>query len=207
MRKMLGLVALFTAPVFSGPYLGLEYGLTYSDHDFEPVINGKQLNPESDGAVLGGFIGYKFENSWAVELGYSQFELDDSYSIETQDASYEYEKDWDADIEAKQFTLIPMYFHDLNEKWSMKGGIGLSYTKYEYGSSYKAEQEEHISGIEQVTDYQKGPTGSSHELGGIASIGIDYTLMSNLTFGASAKYQIDNYANTATFNLMTAYYF
>ncbi|MFA0280038.1 AcfA family outer membrane beta-barrel protein, partial [Vibrio sp. 10N.222.55.F8] len=114
-----------------------------------------------------------------------------------QDIQYEYEKDWDADIEAKQFTLIPIYFHDFNEKWSMKGGVGISYTKYEYASSYKLEQEGHFSDIEHVLENKKGPTGSSNELGGIASIGIDYSLTSNLTFGASAKYQIDNYANTA----------
>lgn len=207
MKKVIALAALFAAPAFANPYLGLEYGMLHTDHDFEPTVNGEQLNPESNDAVLGGYLGYKFNDNWGLELGYRQFDMDDSKGNETQDATYEYEQDWDADIKAKQFTLMPMYFHNFNDKWTMKAGAGVTYTQYDYSSSYKAEQEEHLTDIDTVTDYQKGPSGSSNEFGGIASIGIEYAIVSGFTVGANAKYQIDSYANAATFSLTTAYYF
>lgn len=207
MKKVIALVALFAAPVFANPYLGLEYGILHTDHDFEPTVNGEQLNPESDDAILGGYLGYKFNDQWGLELGYRQFDIDDSKGSETISNGIETEQDWDADIKAKQFTLMPMYFHNFNDKWTMKVGAGVSYTQYDYSSGYSYEEEVIATDVDQNHSHIKGESGSSNEFGGIASIGIEYAIVSGFTVGANAKYQIDSYANAATFSLTTAYYF
>ncbi len=207
MKKVISLVALFAAPAFANPYLGLEYGMLHTDHDFEPQINGYELNPEPDDGAFGAYLGYKFNKNWGLELGYRQFNMDDSKEHESHDNTYEYEQEWNANIDAKQLTLMPMYFHQFNDKWTMKLGAGVSYTQYDFNSSYHAEQEEHVTDIEVITDREQGPMGSNNQWGGIANIGIEYAIISNLTIGANAKYQIDNYATATTLSLMTAYYF
>ncbi len=62
--------------------MGLEYGFGTTDHDFEPSFqaDGVNLNPELEDGIFGGFIGYSINDSWAVELGYNQFDLDDGRS-------------------------------------------------------------------------------------------------------------------------------
>lgn len=207
MKKIFFCAALFTAPVFANPYIGIEYGLVHADHDFEPAVNGKQLNPEPEDGVLGGYLGYKFNQNWGLELGYRQFDMDDSKGNETIASGIETEQDWDADIKAKQFTLMPMYFHNFSDKWTMKVGAGVSYTQYDYSSGYSTEEEVIATDVDQNYSYTQGESGSSNEFGGIVSLGIDYNIMAGWAVGANAKYQVDSYANAATFNITTAYYF
>ncbi len=207
MKKMIALAALFAAPVFANPYLGVEYGFVHADHDFEPSVNGQQLNPETDGAAFGGYLGYKFSSNWGLELGYRQFDMDDSKGTESITNGIETEQDWDAEIKAKQFTLMPMYFHSFNDNWTMKVGAGVTYTQYDYSSGYSYEEEVIATDIDQNQSHIAGESGSSNEFGGIASVGIEYAIVSGFTIGANAKYQVDRYANAATFSLTTAYYF
>ena len=47
----------------------------------------------------------------------------------------------------------------------------------------------------------------SNELGAMFSVGAEYQVLPKLTIGANAKYQLDSYANTASFNVGTTYYF
>lgn len=207
MKKLLTLTALFAAPVFANPYIGLEYGMATTDHDFEPVVNGQQLNPESDEGMFGAFVGYQFNNNWGLELGYRQFDMDDSKSTEVVEGGLEKESEWDADISAKQFTLMPIYTHSFNDQWSLKAGAGITYTQYDFNSSYSYEEEVIATDVDQNYQRTAGPSGSSNEFGGIASIGVEYAIIPAFTVGANAKYQADSYANTATFSVMTAYYF
>lgn len=150
-------------------------------------MNGQQLNLESDDGAFGGYLGYKFNQNWGLEFGYRQFEFDDSTGSESIANGIETEEEWDADIEAKQFTLMPMYFHNFNDKWTMKVGAGISYTQYDYSSGYSLETEEVATDIDLSETHISGESGSTNEWGGIASIGIEYAIMPGLDNWSECK--------------------
>lgn len=81
-KTLLALLVTCSVSVSAAPYVGLEYGLGTTDHDLEPHFSADNvtLNPELEDGIFSGFVGYAFNDNWALELGYSQFDLDDSHS-------------------------------------------------------------------------------------------------------------------------------
>lgn len=210
MKKPILLITLFAAvslPAQANVYMGLEYGWNDLDSDYEPIINGRELKPKSKQGYGSLYIGYQFNDQWGIELGYSQFKLEDSHSIERVDAQYEYEQSWDAHIKAKSLTIMPIYRVAIGEKWKVNIGAGLSYSQYDFSAAYKDERESHVTDIDEVMDYQQGPYGEQSEVGVIVSIGTEYPITKNILIGARAKYQIDGYTNTTTFGVTTKYAF
>lgn len=211
-RTVLTILAASSFSVAAAPYVGLEYGFGTTDHDFETSFeaDGVNLNPELEDGIFGGFVGYSINDSWAVELGYNQFELQDNRS---KHLSYDpttatkKELDWDSSIKATQITLTPVFSYALNEKWTTKIKAGLSYTQYKSTAGKYLETENELT--DQETSVLQGTPiqNKSDELGGIFSIGAEYKIFPQLTIGANAKYQLDSYANTASINVGSTYYF
>ncbi|MGR5130806.1 AcfA family outer membrane beta-barrel protein [Vibrio alfacsensis] len=213
-KSVLAILAASSFSVSAAPYVGLEYGFGTTDHDIETSFkaDGVTLNPELEDGIFGGFVGYSLNDSWAVELGYSQFDLDDSRSknlgiVDIDGQNYHHEMDWDSSIKAKQITFAPVFSHALNDKWTTKFKAGLSYTQYESKAS-KHEEHELVSN----DDVEMGSTlfhssEKNNELGAMFSVGAEYKILPQLTIGANAKYQLDSYANTASINLGSTYYF
>ncbi|QDF66200.1 porin family protein [Shewanella sp. SNU WT4] len=211
MKKLLVLSTLLAAPAFATPYIGAEYGVAATNHNFEPVVNFVQLTPDNNEGVAGVFMGYQFSDNLALELGYRQSELSDGQGQESLVGTgadlTEIEKDWDADIKVKQLTLMPIYSFHINDKWTAKLGAGISYSRYDFSASFTETSEHVATDIETVTSHITGDTGTHSEIGAIASVGVEYAIMPEWTVGVNAKYQADSFANSSSVSLMTRYSF
>lgn len=202
-------MAATSTTVLAAPYVGLEYGVTNMNHDYSTTFSQDNvtLAPDDSSDTFGGFVGYRF-NDFGLELGYKKFESDDSQS---KVLSYVYpvktEREWDADLDATQITLKPVYFYNINEKLQLKTGLGLTYTQYKYNSSAYTETENDVTDQETISNYAPGDSKSESVFGAIASVGIEYMVIPNLALGASASYQTDSVANSTSFMLSSAYYF
>jgi accessory colonization factor AcfA len=216
MKNNLCLVALIlSSSAFAAPYVGLEYGVTSMDSKYTTNFTGDavSLNPNEASDSFGGFIGYRFD-SVGLELGYKQYDADDSRSQHKgftgsypNQIEIEQEREWNADVNAKQLTFKPVYFYNVSEKLQLKTGLGLTYTQYKFDSSANTEYENDLTDHEYTQDNTAGNSKSESVFGGIASVGIEYMVIPNLALGASASYQVDNIANSSSFMLSSAYYF
>ncbi|WP_063659422.1 AcfA family outer membrane beta-barrel protein [Aliivibrio fischeri] len=211
MKKYLFLLMAATSTAtIAAPYVGLEYGLTNMSHDYSTTFSNDNvsLTPDDSSSAFGGFVGYRF-NEFGLEFGYKKFESDDSRSqmLVSDKPGYTKEREWDADLDATQFTFKPVYFYNINEKVQLKTGLGLTYTQYKFDSSANTEYENDLTDHEFTQDYVAGDSKSESVFGGIASVGIEYMVIPNLALGASASYQVDSVANSTSFMLSSAYYF
>ena len=214
MKNNLCLVALMlSSSAFAAPYVGLEYGVTSMDSKYTTNFTGDavSLNPNEASDSFGGFIGYRFD-SVGLELGYKQYDADDSRSQHKGfTGSYpnqiEQEREWNADVNAKQLTFKPVYFYNVSEKLQLKTGLGLTYTQYEYKSSTHDEFENTFDDTERYEPRNGGEVRKDNVFGAIASVGLEYKVIQNLAVGASASYQLDSMANTSSFMVTSAYYF
>ncbi|MGR6834905.1 AcfA family outer membrane beta-barrel protein [Aliivibrio wodanis] len=211
MKKYLFLLMAATSTtVLAAPYVGLEYGVTNMNHDYSTTFSQDKvtLTPDDSSDTFGGFVGYRF-NDFGLELGYKKFESDDSRSqmLKSDKVGYTKEREWDADLDASQFTFKPVYFYNINEKLQLKTGLGLTYTQYKFDSSANTEYENDLTDHEYTQDYVAGNSKSESVFGAIASVGLEYMVIPNLALGASASYQVDSVANSTSFMLSSAYYF
>jgi len=195
----------------SAPYIGLEYGFGSTSHDTQSNFTSSPvtLEPSNEDGILSGFVGYSLTPSWAIEFGYSQFELDDDRSlfVKYDPATYiKTEEEWNSKVKAKKFTLAPVYTYTLSEKWQAKFKAGLTYTQYGVSASHYLEHENELTDVEAITP-KSSYSNTSNEIGGLASVGTEYEVYSQLTVGANVKYQFDSFANTVSFNIGSTYYF
>lgn len=194
----------------ASPYLGLEYGFGTTSHDVKTVFNDDNitLEPKLEDGIFGGFLGYSVNPSWAIELGYSQFELDASQSVHKGIANgYIKEWEWDSSIHAKQWSIAPVYTHALNSKWTTKLKAGLTYTQYKANAGKYEEQELIANDDVETSKTLAHSSQSTNEVGALVAIGTEYAILPQLTLGANVKFQLDSYANTTSFNIGTTYYF
>lgn len=209
-KTILAAVLLSTSfAAISAPYIGLEYGFGSTSHDAQSDFKDPsiKLDPSLEDGIFGGFVGYSLTPSWAVELGYNHFELSDGQSQQvSMTAEYEEEREWDAKVKATQFSLAPVYTYAMNDRWSAKIKAGFTYTQYDVSGSQTLEKEFHVTDVE-TSKHEDGYSSSSNEIGGLVSLGTEYRVLPQLTVGANVKYQFDSFANTASFNLGSTYYF
>ncbi len=213
MKNNLCLIALMlSSSAFAAPYVGLEYGVTSMDSKYTTNFAGDavSLNPNEASDSFGGFIGYRFD-SVGFELGYKQYEADDSRSIHiypSTTSGFSQEREWNADVDAKQLTFKPVYFYSINEKLQLKTGLGLTYTQYKYNSSSHDEFEMILNDdVEHNVARNGGEARKDNVFGAIASVGLEYKVIQNLAVGASASYQVDSMASASSFMLTSSYYF
>ena len=203
---------MLSSSAFAAPYAGLEYGVTSMDSKYTTNFTGDavSLNPNEASDSFGGFIGYRFD-SVGFELGYKQYEADDSRSIHIYPSTtpgFSQEREWNADVDAKQLTFKPVYFYSINEKLQLKTGLGLTYTQYKYNSSSHDEFEMILNDdVEHNVARNGGEVRKDNVFGAIASVGLEYKVIQNLAVGASASYQVDSMASASSFMLTSAYYF
>lgn len=215
--KLITLVLLnsvFVGGVKASPYVGLEYGFGSVSHDNKVKFSdSKVLDPKLDGGILNGYLGYSFNSTWSIELGYSQFDLDDGISenkglVTGNDGNtYLYEVDWDASIKAKQLSLTPVYTQKINNKWSLKYKLGLTYTEYKSKQGIYEEYELITNDDIESTVPIVHEQSKQNKLGGLVSIGSEYEVIKDLAVGANIKYQFDSFAQTGSINIGATYYF
>lgn len=213
-KLLLSLLMTCSFSAAAAPYIGLEYGFGHTEHDVEARFpqDNVVLTPDLEDGIFSGTLGYAFNDAWALELGYSQYELDDGRSTplgieETEGDKYFSEMEWDASIKAKQFSIAPVYSYTLNDSWTAKFKAGLTYTQYQHNVSKHKDLELTTNDDVERSESIYTASGKSNKFGAMFSVGAEYEVLPQLTVGANAKYQFDRYANTASLNINTTYYF
>ncbi len=208
-KYLLSLPFLLTAlGAHSQPYLVAGYGATALSHNETLIFSGTDntvLKPTHSDATWFATLGYRFSGDLGIEFRYNQFEADASKEIITQFPSLannliKLSNNWKADLRAKQIAIKPVYFFDLNDKFSVKAGAGLSYTKYEI-TGYSYEETDH-----ELADFDFyrpiagviNPKGRiQKEVGVIASLALDYNAWNGFFVGLEADVNYDNVATSS----------
>lgn len=189
-------------------YITIGYGAASISHDEKVVFGGttaQTLIPEDVDPVWNFAVGFR-DNDAGLELGYSQFNANASTAqfidgptagngfLQTTD-------NWMADLKAKQFFLKPIRFYDLNENFTLKLGIGLTYTKYDItGSSQRNIKDPIGNTTSGPLPGAIDPSARTEDtFGGVASIGFDYVAWKALSLGLEANISYDNIATTTQF--------
>lgn len=204
----------------ASPYIGIQYGMGNVSTDETVVFDDKvTLTPDGSTDTLGVFIGYRFNDKFALEIGYSNYQVDQSRdkfngivkhqfpgSVTPLDAVHETE--WDAEMEANQWSIMPTYSHALNDKWEVIVGVGLTYSQYSF-SGHSADEFEAVinDDIEQTVLRSVADNVNKSAVGGIGKIGVNYFILPPWQVGLSAQYQVDSITSVAQLALTTSYHF
>ncbi|KXF83221.1 AcfA family outer membrane beta-barrel protein [Enterovibrio coralii] len=204
---------MLSGVVMAQPYVSLGYGYNALSHDNSVAFSdGTTLTPDSSDNIWAGTLGYRFDNNFGVELGYRQFDANDSRSkVISVVNNTQTEDEWDADLKAKQFVVMPVYFHDVTDKLRVKGGVGLTYTTYKTTGSVSRETENEVTDTESsishpsisVSNGQK----TENSVGMALNLGTEYEVYDGLYLGANAGFQFDDVANNTQLLGTVAYYF
>ncbi|MBD1576054.1 MULTISPECIES: AcfA family outer membrane beta-barrel protein [Vibrio] len=195
--RNVALTSLAILPFFTSaqPYLGLNLGFGVSDHVYHSDIGNLDLSPNTSSIIWGGVAGYQFTEHWGAELEYRQYRMHNEVSAIKVATTDNNKQAWESKGTAKQTSFIPMYFYPLNDQWRVKSGIGISYTHYDFQI--------------RTNETQTTTTHSSSQnyWGGIASLGLEFTVNDQLTLGITSQYQADQATKTASLSLSSSYYF
>ncbi|PSV57340.1 AcfA family outer membrane beta-barrel protein [Photobacterium sp. GB-3] len=211
-KSVLLSLAFLSGSAVATPYMGLEYGAASVKHDYQTHFraDNKTVVASDSSSVFGGFIGYKTENNYGLELSYKQFDLDgDSSQLLLSDKpGFILEREWESDLSVKQISLKPVVFYSLSENIQLKGGLGLTYSHYKYTSSSHDEYEHVLNDdIEINLPRSGGESKKDSALGIVASVGVDYNLYRNIHIGAAMEYYVDSIANGGNITVNTSYFF
>ncbi|AMG32053.1 porin family protein [Grimontia hollisae] len=213
-KLLLPLLITSSFSASAAPYIGLEYGIGHTNHNVEAhfLQDNLVLKPDLDEGIFSGIVGYSFNDTWAIELGYSQYEPDDGRSqylgvekVNGQD--YLTEHEWDASIKAKQLSLAPVYHYTLNDKWTAKFKAGLTYTEYKAQANKHKDYELVTNNDVEFSESLYHQSDKSKRVGAMLAAGAEYKVLPKLAIGSNVKYQFDSYADTLSLNIYTNYYF
>lgn len=210
MNKFILALPLFFASVsaYSQPYVVAGYGVNSMSHNERVVFRGTSplsLKPDSSDSTWSLGFGYRLENNFGFEIRYNQFEVDTSREILTAFPSVgnnfaTVTNNWKAEIKAKRLEIKPVYFFDINEKFSVKAGAGLAYTKYDIsGYSYQETDYElaDFDTYRPIAGVINPGSRTKNEVGIVASLGLNLNVWQGITLGAEAGVGYDKMARTA----------
>lgn len=210
MKKSLLLlpIAFVSITAYSQPYIVAGYGISAMSHDETVIFTGSNgvanttLKPDSSDSVWSVAAGYRANNNIGLEVGYQQFEADTSIErfVRMTPELARVENNWKADIKAKRLSIKPVYFFDINEKFSTKFGLGLTYTNYKItGTSY--EETDHLVGDFEtflpIANVTNPAERSENAIGMTASIGAEYNVWKGITVGVEGNVSYDKMATSS----------
>lgn len=188
---LLAALPLTHATASEGFYLGAGGGIVGLDLDQSVHFpaDGVSLAPDESTGIGQIFAGYRFDNNWGVELGYQQFKSDGSQSRQLDAAT---EREWDAELTARQLLIKPVYFWEFAPAWTLKSGLGLSYSDYDFSGSSHDEIE---IGYDEDIEQGRGSVGYDDTAWGITgSLAVDYAINANWTVGTEVSIVTDDVA-------------
>jgi accessory colonization factor AcfA len=208
-------LALCAFPTFAAPYVGVGYALGYAQQDQNIRFNeqpSSKLDPNLEDGITSLFAGYTLSPSWAIELGYRQYDLDDSHTanlgtVNQGGKDYYHSKEWDASVDAKQVYLAPVWRYQLSEKWQGQIKAGLTYTQYQASQSLDNELELITNDDIEINNRLEHQSKDHNQFGGLVSVGVAYQLMPQWFVGGDVQYQADSFAQVTAINIATRYRF
>lgn len=202
MKQLIAIpVLLASMSAAAQPYISLGYGVNSISHDQSVAFSdGARLTPDNSESMFSGSAGYRFDNNFGIEVSYGQFDQDASRSQFqgfNSDNTMTIDRKWEADMKARQFAVKPAYFFDVNDKLTVKGTAGITYTQYEISGHHFDEYESIIDdGPEYDQTVETVATVKDNAVGMIAGIAADYQLYQGLHVGAEANYHSDSLASS-----------
>ncbi len=215
-KTILFLLLLCSLSVSAAPYLGAEYNfpIMSKENVFKFETGDPELVPVKEDAHLDFYMGYQITDVWGVELGYSQFSMEDLQSKYLgqqliSGVAYREYLDWDSKVKAQQISLAPVYRFNLTEKFKLNFKMGLTYTKYENESNKSNRKDAVLSSLHDnlPSEMLYSNSGEFSEIGLLTSIGVDYFIFNNFALGTNVKYHQDSYMHTANVNVSASYHF
>ncbi|EMN7257440.1 AcfA family outer membrane beta-barrel protein [Vibrio vulnificus] len=211
-RSLLFIACVCSFPALAAPYIGLEYGFGNAEHEtvYFPG-DSVSLTPKLDEGFISGYVGLRINQAWAVELGYNQFDLNAQRSRydgveDIGGHDYAKETEWETDLDAKQFSVAPVFTHQINHQWMAKFKAGATYTQYKHRTT-KEEEYELLLGDHDFTNVLFTELETKNEWGAFVSAGVEYQITAQFGLGANVKYHYDKFMDTTSFNLGGAFYF
>ncbi len=200
MKKSIAILPLLCCTsfgVFAKSYVNLGYGVSVPSTDQQLAFTGTEnvyISPDASDSIWSITLGYDTGNNTSIELAYSQFNSDTELEKPPIVAgnlitTHEYQ----VNMKTQQFSITPVYHKSLSNKISMKGGLGVIYTHYEFSGSTSRELNGNDAGsIPGVVV----PAPSSDKKWGVnATVGADYSLIDGITIGVQANYSYDSLAS------------
>lgn len=186
---LLAVLPLTNANANEGIYIGVGAGIVGMDlgQNVDFPADGISLVPDDSTGIGQLFAGYRFANNWGVELGYQQFKSEASKS---QQLSITTEREWDAEMTAKQFFIKPVYFWEFAPTWTLKSGLGLSYSDYDFSGGSHDDIE---VGFDQEIEQGRGTVDSTENGWGVTgSVAVDYHINENWLIGTELSVVADD---------------
>ncbi len=182
---------------FAKSYVNLGYGVSAPSTDKQLVFTGTEkvyISPDTSDSIWNIILGYATGNNTSIEMAYSQFNSDtESEKSFTTSGSLVTTHEYQVNMKAQQFSITPVYHKSLSNKISIKGGMGVVYTHYEFSGSTSRELNGNDAGpIPGVI--VPAPT-TDKKWGVNATVGADYLLLEGLTIGIQANYSYDSIAS------------
>lgn len=213
MKKLVMLlpVALVSISAYSQPYIVAGYGVGSMSHDETLVFTDTATNavntilkPDSSDSAWHVALGYRAENNLGLEVGYQQFEADASREIfvaylPAPDFAI-VDNNWKAEIKAKRMSIKPVLFINLDERFTLKTGLGLTYTEYKISGYSYQETDRELADFETylpIANVTNPVARTEKEVGVLASIGLEYNLWKGVTLGVDGQVGYDKIATTA----------
>ena len=204
MKKTLLATLLLVSPsVLAAPYVGMQYGMGKLQHDYRThfTADNVTVSPDETNSDFGAFVGYQFNQSIALELGYNQIKSEAEIGkymgiVAFQNMDFYHEREWQAQLKTKQITLKPVYVYALTDNLAVKAAVGLTYTQYHYSSS-SVDEYEGVANDELESELVRAGGGSDKQSawGGMASLGLEYQVFPAIFLGVAAEYQKDSVAS------------
>ncbi|WP_146490687.1 AcfA family outer membrane beta-barrel protein [Vibrio sp. T20] len=212
MKKLflIGVIVAVPTVALANPYVSLNYGFNNTDQAISTPSNLVPMaTTDEDSASFGGAVGYKFNESWALELGYRHFSNEGESELYITDTElYEESIEASSEINVHQLTLKPIYSFHLTEKLDFKLGAGVSLTQYQYSSKvvHETDEEKFPEDIE-TSAVLHNENSEEWIVGGIASLGLAYNFTNHFALGAEVSYQADEKAQNINAGINASYTF
>ncbi len=184
-------------------YVNLGYGVSMSKSAEEVTFTNTTsssieqiVKPRESDDSFNVTIGIDSGPNTAIEFSYSSFRSEtelDTFHPNT-DASQNEIRSYSANLSRNQFSITPVYYKSVNNKMTVKGGLGLAYTQYEFTGH--AENQIGASQEFPLMDV-KASTRSTDKYGLIGVVGFDYSLLDGITVGAQANLTYDKLATNS----------
>ncbi|USE37390.1 AcfA family outer membrane beta-barrel protein [Endozoicomonas sp. SCSIO W0465] len=191
MKQLIALPLLLASiSAVAGPYFNAGYGVGVLSHDKEVVFNdGTHLALDNSDLIFAVGPGYRFDNNFGLEVSYSQFDQDNSKSQYLGvDSLMRREKEWEANMKARQVAIKPAYFFDLSDSFTLKGTLGLTYTEYKTSGVSYIENESILDDDREFNQHVGTiPEQKNSAVGVIVGLAAEYQLYKGLHIGAEAN--------------------